>query len=563
MLRLSLATLFIALSTTAARASDAADCKNDELPDDAISACTRLMDDDHYSNQKKFILSNRGDAYRAKKQYVEAESDYDDALALDANNGQALKGKCIISRLKELWDEAIANCTEYVRIRPDSAIGYFNMGTAQISLDQYEDAVETFSKAIKHEKNFAGHWASRGFALYRLDRFDEALSDLDRALAIKNTDETYREWREAAKEKVDGLRADRAEAKRKAEVEKEAAAESLLEAKRLRGEAEAQKKADMAKLESDIIACRNGDQSACGLASASHLISDKDRLLVVARQQELRIAQDAAAAKTTNNGNTDTSAKMSPKAGVVLVIGNSNYSGFTPLRTPGADTRAVAGAFRRLGFTEVIERENLGHAALTAELKAFGDKAAEADWAVVYYAGHGMAVDGQNYLIPVDAKISRVSHLTDETVSLARVMEKLREAKKLRLVILDACRDNPFAPRMQQTAGATRSIGRGLAAIEPNAVAGAPSGVLVAYSARDGQVADDGTGAHSPFAQALLEHLEEPGLELNLLFRKVRDKVMAATRHRDRNDPKLQGPQEPYTYGSLPGEALYFKPLAK
>jgi uncharacterized caspase-like protein len=174
-----------------------------------------------------------------------------------------------------------------------------------------------------------------------------------------------------------------------------------------------------------------------------------------------------------------------------------------------------------------------------------------------------MAVDGQNYLIPVDAKISRVSHLTDETVSLARVMEKLREAKKLRLVILDACRDNPFVPRMQQTAGATRNIGRGLARIEPNTVADASSGVLVAYSARDGQVADDGTGTHSPFAQALLEHLEEPGLELNLLFRKVRDKVIAATQYRDRNDPKLQGPQEPYTYGSLPGEPLYFKPATK
>jgi uncharacterized caspase-like protein len=88
-------------------------------------------------------------------------------------------------------------------------------------------------------------------------------------------------------------------------------------------------------------------------------------------------------------------------------------------------------------------------------------------------------------------------------------------------------------------------------------------GVLVAYSAREGQVADDGTGTHSPFAQALLDHLEEPGLELNLLFRKVRDKVIKATQHRDRNDPKLQGPQEPYTYGSLPGEPLYFKPATK
>jgi uncharacterized caspase-like protein len=274
----------------------------------------------------------------------------------------------------------------------------------------------------------------------------------------------------------------------------------------------------------------------------------------------------AAAIPTVRPSQAILSLEATPLKRVALVIGNSAYSGpagLSLLRTPGADANAIAAAFRRVGFTEVIERENVGNAALTAALTTFGDKAADADWAVVYYAGHGMAVDGQNYLIPVDAKISRVSHLTDETVSLARVMEKLREAKKLRLVILDACRDNPFVPRMQQTAGATRNIGRGLARIEPNTVADASSGVLVAYSARDGQVADDGTGTHSPFAQALLEHLEEPGLELNLLFRKVRDKVIAATQYRDRNDPKLQGPQEPYTYGSLPGEPLYFKPATK
>ena len=127
-----------------------------------------------------------------------------------------------------------------------------------------------------------------------------------------------------------------------------------------------------------------------------------------------------------------------------------------------------------------------------------------------------------------------------------RVLAKVEGAKKLRLVILDACRENPFAAKMA-SAGATRSIGRGLARIEPEA------GVLVAYSAKDGQVAQDGDGLNSPFAESLLKHLDEPGLEINMLFRRVHDDVKTRT----------AGQQIPFTYGALPAEALFFKSAGK
>jgi uncharacterized caspase-like protein len=147
-------------------------------------------------------------------------------------------------------------------------------------------------------------------------------------------------------------------------------------------------------------------------------------------------------------------------------------------------------------------------------------------------------------LIPIDAKLERDTHVTDETVPMLRVLDKVETARKLRLVILDACRNNPFVARMVRTAGTSRSIGRGLAQIEPE------GGVLVAYSAKHGTFAEDGTaGALSPFAETLLAHLEEPGLEIGFLFRRVRDKVMTATGKR----------QEPYLYGSLPSESLFFK----
>jgi uncharacterized caspase-like protein len=152
-------------------------------------------------------------------------------------------------------------------------------------------------------------------------------------------------------------------------------------------------------------------------------------------------------------------------------------------------------------------------------------------------------VNGATYLVPVDAELRRDTHVSDETLSLTQVQAKVDAAGKLGLVILDACRNNPFLSRMVRTAGATRSVGRGLSAVEPE------GNVLVAYAAKHGTTAEDGAGEHSPFTEALLAHIEEPGLEVNFLFRKVRDRVRDKTAKR----------QEPFLYGSLGSEPLFFK----
>jgi uncharacterized caspase-like protein len=176
-------------------------------------------------------------------------------------------------------------------------------------------------------------------------------------------------------------------------------------------------------------------------------------------------------------------------------------------------------------------------------LKEFGDLAAAADWAVIYYAGHGVDVGGTNYLIPVDAKLEQQSHVEDEAMPLSRLLSKVSAASKMQLVVLDACRNNPFVPKMRSAGKSTRSISPGLASIEPD------SGVLVAYSARDGTTAMDGDGPNSPFAEALVKYLTEPGLEIGLLFRKVHDAVYTKTAKQ----------QEPFTYGSLPAQSFYFQ----
>jgi uncharacterized caspase-like protein len=174
-------------------------------------------------------------------------------------------------------------------------------------------------------------------------------------------------------------------------------------------------------------------------------------------------------------------------------------------------------------------------------LRTFTREADKADWAVIYYAGHGIEVGGVNYLIPIDAKLEIDRDAQFEAVALTQVISSVEGAKKMRLIILDACRDNPFAQQMKRSI-ASRSVARGLASVEPD------GGTLVAYAAKHGEVALDGDGANSPFVTALIKRLPTPGIEINKLFRLVRDDVMAATGRK----------QEPFVYGSLPGEDFFF-----
>jgi hypothetical protein len=168
----------------------------------------------------------------------------------------------------------------------------------------------------------------------------------------------------------------------------------------------------------------------------------------------------------------------------------------------------------------------------------FADLASRADIAVVYYAGHGIEVDGTNYLVPIDAVLARDFDVEDEALSLDRVLRAIDKARRLRLVILDACRDNPFSRTMRRS---TRSVGRGLAKVDPTS-----PDTLIAFAAKAGSLAADGDGVNSPFTAALLRHLTSPGLDIRLALGNVRDEVLAATRPR----------QEPFVYGSLGGRAI-------
>jgi stage V sporulation protein SpoVS len=230
---------------------------------------------------------------------------------------------------------------------------------------------------------------------------------------------------------------------------------------------------------------------------------------------------------------------------IALVIGNSAYQNVPVLTNPSRDAGAVAAALRATGFKTVELKNDLGREALNDALHAFAAEADRADWAMVYYAGHGIEVNGNNYLIPVDAKLAIDRDVEFEAIPLDRVMSAVGGARKLRLVLLDACRDDPFANRMRRSIG-TRSMGRGLASVEPEA------GTLVVFAGKAGQIALDGED-NSPFVASLTQRMMTPGLEIRRLFDYVRDDVLATT----------QRQQQPFSYGSLPGsEDYYFRTAA-
>ena len=239
----------------------------------------------------------------------------------------------------------------------------------------------------------------------------------------------------------------------------------------------------------------------------------------------------------------DGTAKSGGGHRIALAIGNATYDHARALNNAKSDAQAIADKLRAIGFGQVTLAGDLGFEAMRRELQQFGRAAASADMAILYYAGHALEIDGENYLIPTDAKLEHERDASFEAIPLMQAMRAIEGPGALRLMILDACRDNPFT-RMERASGRTRTFGRGLAEVEP------AGNALVAFAAKGGTVALDGDGPHSPFAQALIDLIPTPGLEVGFLFRQVRDAVLKTTGRK----------QEPYLYGSLGSDPIYLVP---
>jgi len=218
-----------------------------------------------------------------------------------------------------------------------------------------------------------------------------------------------------------------------------------------------------------------------------------------------------------------------------LVIGNGNYKS-SPLRNPVNDANDIAKALRSLGFT-VIHKKNASQREMEKSIRDFGERLRKGGVGLFYYAGHGVQVNGRNYLIPLGAEIYEETDVKYEAVDAGRVLDAMYNAgNAFNIVILDACRDNPFARSF-------RSSTTGLARMD------APTGTLIAYSTSPGKVAIDGKGRNSPYTIALLKYMDDPGLTIEQVFKKCRRHIAKATGKK----------QIPWESTSLTGD-FYFIP---
>lgn len=234
---------------------------------------------------------------------------------------------------------------------------------------------------------------------------------------------------------------------------------------------------------------------------------------------------------------------------VALVIGNGAYEATTRLANPPSDAADMAAALAKLGF-EVVAVVDGDRAAMTAAIRRFGKMSAGADVALFYYAGHGIQVGSTNYMLPVSANLGSEQDLEFEAIEVGlplRLMDQSRA--KVKLVVLDACRNNPLAQTLassMQAGGRGAAVGRGLARIQ------GAEGTLMAFATAPGSIADDGKARNSPFTRALLANIGTPGLEVSLLFRRVRSDVMRTTGNQ----------QVPWVDEALLGEFYFVPPIA-
>lgn len=238
---------------------------------------------------------------------------------------------------------------------------------------------------------------------------------------------------------------------------------------------------------------------------------------------------------------------------VALVIGNSNYVHAVTLPNPANDARLIASTLRNAGF-EVIEGVDQDNAGMHSLISRFTEQAYDADLAVIFYAGHGMQVDGKNYLIPVDADLTSPAYLKTRTVQIDNFMAALPPDPAIGVIILDACRDNPLARTLAASLPKSRStsLGTGLAPVEARSDGVGTGGLLIAYATDPGAIAFDGDGADSPYSTALAKHLTEPGVEIQSALTRVRGEVTETT----------QGRQRPWHNASLGREVFLGKPVA-
>jgi tetratricopeptide (TPR) repeat protein len=520
--------------------------------DQQIDACNKIIALKVFNGEKlATIYFWRAVGWNKKGSYTQVIADASEAIRLAPNvPSYNLRGSAYYD--KGEYDIAIADFNDALRMGATGDVGiiYHNRGNAWRAKGEYAKSIADYDASISKGPKSAFSYQNRGASKQALGDIDGALADINEAIRIDPLlpqPRTHRAviWR--AKGDFDRAIADVTEAIRLAKAKVPVnimtpPGSVLISAYTERGFAY-EAKGDYANAKLDFAATLQG--IASDAASKENQATAKVRLSLLSEAEAPRTTP------TSTSAPTQTASPASPQpAGqatgrrVALVIGNGAYTQVKALPNPSNDARAVAKSLRGIGFV-VTEGIDLDRAGMQNMIREFLRDATRSQVAIVYYAGHGVQIDGRNYLVPVDAELKQGASLTATMMDLDTIMAGLGDQLRTNILILDACRNNPMAPQVA-SAGTGRAIdGGGLAA--PSSLGSGSTqgaGTLIAFATAPGKVALDGEGANSPFSAALSRHIGTPGLEVQQMLTRVRAEVVSTTRSQ----------QVPWSNSSLLGE---------
>ncbi|MGQ0681469.1 tetratricopeptide repeat protein [Bradyrhizobium sp.] len=456
------------------------------------------------------VYANRGNTYRMKGDYDRALRDFEEAIRLNPREPGSIYGRSQVYIDKGDTSRAIADLDEAIRLGPNNADYYNSRGFLLKKQGENDRAIRDFDEAIKLKPRFATAFSNRGDAWRQRGDIERAIMDLSEAIRLDPTVTPAYVSRGLAYE----AKGDIEQAKFDFSTVLSRTPGNFATSR----EAVAKARERLAALEGSTGATGGGPLPA----------------ITPAPRSEPRPGMPSRAGDATERG---------PR--VALVIGNAAYSNVPSLANPVNDAREMSSALRELGF-KVIEGYNLNSTTMRSKIAEFGNALPGAGVSLFYYAGHGMQVSGRNYLVPVDAKVERPSALGTEAIEVNTVIADMESEKRINLVFLDACRDNPLSRNLARSmGGGTRSsaVGQGLAQLN------AGIGTLITFATSPDTIALDGSGRNSPFTQAMLKYIRTPGLEVRSMLTRVRADVIRATNEQ----------QVPWDHSSLTGD-FYFKP---
>lgn len=535
-------------------------CTTDTTPaDQMVDACSKIIALKVFKGkQLATVYFWRAVGWNKKGDYAKVIADATEAIRLQPSQAvYNLRGSAYYD--KGDYDIAIADFDDALKLGTPSGIIFHNRGNAWRGKGDYAKAIADYDAAIKANPGSAFSFQNRGISKEALGDLDGALADINQAIRL---DPTLPQplinrtsiWR--AKGDLDRAIADGGEAIRlareKPPVNIMTPPNSVLISGYTHRALAYEAKGDYARAREDykatlaIVASDAGSKANQATAKV-RLSLVSDAAAPIPRDAPSPTTQPATTPAPQQTGATPAPAPAPAVRGtrMALIIGNGAYAHVKALPNPPNDARAVARSLRDIGFT-VSEGVDLDRAAMQKMTRDFLREAARAQIAVVYYAGHGVQVDGRNYLIPVDVELKPGTGMTEAMIDMDTIMAGLDDQVRTNILIFDACRNNPMAQQVA-SAGVNRGIegASGLAAptsLGAGATLGA--GTLIAFATAPGQVALDGEGANSPFSAALSRHLGTPGLEVQQMLTRVRAEVVSTTKSK----------QVPWSNSSLLGE---------